>query len=118
MPVLRTCSFVLVVAVLVAAATNCGDGYTHATFWGNYPQGKVHVLYDSPEVQRMVREGIAADILAKQPGFDVAQQAHFKILVEADSFPYSKVAFDDGPFKGQVGWVWRGSIDDPRTRML
>ena len=86
MPVLRACSFVLVIAVLMAGATNCGDGYTHATFRGNYPQGKVHVLYDSPEVQRMVREGIAADIMAKQPGFEVAQQAHFKILFEADFF--------------------------------
>lgn len=66
----------------------------------------------------MVREGTAADILVKQPGFEVAQQSHFKILVEADFFRYTKVVFDDGPFRGKVGWVEKGSIDDPRTRMF
>lgn len=55
--------------------------------------------------------------LDREPGFDVPGQTRFKILAESDILPYSKVAFDDGPFKGRVGWMPRVWIDDPRTRM-
>jgi hypothetical protein len=55
--------------------------------------------------------------IGKEPGFDVPGRTAITILRESDTLRYSKVRFDDGPFKGKVGWVSRGLIDDPRTRM-
>jgi hypothetical protein len=120
--------------------TSCTDGYPHATFIGG--SGSVHVLYDSARVQQMVEDydsdvkaslssgdaslmahrSMAHDMvmneLAKQPAFDVPRGCRFKILLETHMLPtYSKVEFDDGPCKGQIAWVSRAFIDDPRTRM-
>jgi hypothetical protein len=53
----------------------------------------------------------------KQPGYDVPGGTSFKILFEAGNLFYSKVQFTDRPLKGQIGWVRKGSFDDPRTRM-
>jgi hypothetical protein len=56
-----------------------------------------------------------ADDMGKEPGFDVPGQTRFRILFESNVLPYSKVEFERGPFKGRVGWLSRGSFDDPRT---
>jgi hypothetical protein len=58
-----------------------------------------------------------ADEMGREPGYDVPGRTRFKILLESDVLLYSKVEFESGPFKGQVGWLWRGSFDDPRTHM-
>jgi hypothetical protein len=50
------------------------------------------------------------------PGYDVGGGTRFKILFENGAIPYLKVEFIDGPSKGRVGWLSRGSFDDPRTR--
>ncbi len=44
-----------------------------------------------------------ADELGREPGYDVPGQTQFRILVESDILPYSKVEFDEGPIRG--GWV-------------
>jgi hypothetical protein len=59
---------------------------------------------------------LAAD-MGREPGYDVPGRTRFKILLEADVLLYSKVEFEDGSFKGQVGWLSRGSFDDARTHM-
>jgi hypothetical protein len=56
-----------------------------------------------------------ADRIGKEPGFDVPGHVAITILREADCLYYSKVRFEAGPLKGTVGWVFRPSIDDPRT---
>ena len=53
----------------------------------------------------------------KKPGYEVPGGTSFEILLEVGNLFYSKVRFTDGPFRGQVGWVRKGSFDDPRTRI-
>ena len=100
----------------------------------------VHVLYDSAEVRTFAeqadqlergrqsmddfvlsRKGKAfrkvKDEMDRQPGFEVPGGTSFKILFELPNLFYSKAEFTDGPFKGQIGWVPKGSFDDPRTGM-
>ena len=50
-----------------------------------------------------------------EPGYEVPGQIKFKILFGPDGVPYVKVEFESGPFRGRVGWLRRGSFDDPRT---
>jgi hypothetical protein len=59
----------------------------------------------------------AADDMNKEPGFDVPGGTRFRILLESDALLYSKVEFESGPLQGRVGWLSRGSFDDPRTHM-
>ena len=54
--------------------------------------------------------------MPKEPGYEVPGQTRFKILLESDILPYSKVEFEDGPFKGQIGWLSRAAFVDGRTR--
>lgn len=54
--------------------------------------------------------------MPKEPGYEVSGQTRFKILLESDILPYSKVEFEDGPFKDQVGWLSRAAFVDGRTR--
>jgi hypothetical protein len=140
----------LLCAFLILGLSQCGwDEYQHATIDGD-SRRHAHVLYDSPAVQRMVDQALAAkqeysrDLstsdsskrlatllgdragkayqkllkdMPTQPGYDVPRQTKFKILFESDISPYSKVEFESGLFKGQIGWISRGSFDDPRTHM-
>jgi hypothetical protein len=53
----------------------------------------------------------------KQPGYEVPGGTSFKILFELPNLFYSKAQFTDGPSKGQIAWVSKGSFDDPRTQM-
>jgi hypothetical protein len=53
--------------------------------------------------------------MGKEPGFDVPGQTRFKILFESDVLLYSKVEFESGTLKGQVGWLSRGAFHDGRT---
>jgi hypothetical protein len=54
--------------------------------------------------------------MGKEPGYEVPGQTRFEILFESDVVPYTKVVFDDGPFRGMIGWLSRAAFDDPRTR--
>ena len=58
-----------------------------------------------------------ADEMGRESGFDVPGGTRFKTLFESDVLFYSKVEFESGAFKGQVGWLSRSSFDDPRTHM-
>jgi hypothetical protein len=105
---------------------------------------RVRVLYDSADVRslaeqavqigRRLREGGQSpgdfiygrpgkafrrvrDGMDRQPGYEVPGGTSFKILFEVGNLFYSKVRFTDGPFKGQIGWVPKGSFDDPRVGM-
>ena len=51
----------------------------------------------------------------RAPGYDVPGQTRFKLLFESNVLPYSKVEFDSGPVKGQIGWMSRADFDDTRT---
>lgn len=117
--------------VLVLVCSGCStDGYQHAKVLGH---GTVHVYYDIPAAQyqrfeyeyrkRAVVDPAKQQELAKEktevpakPGFDVPGGARFKILFESQDLMYSKVEFDAGLLRGRSGWIWKGSIDDPRTR--
>lgn len=120
------------IVILVFGCSSCHtDGYQHARVLGH---GTVHVFYDIPEPQyqrfeyeyrkRAETDPAKQQELAKgktevaaRPGFDVPGGAAFKILVESQDLMYSKVEFDQAPVRGRVGWICKGSIDDPRTRM-
>ena len=90
------------------------DAYQHARLYGD-SRSQVNVVNDSSQVQEIVQQGAAE--LSKQPAFDVPGGTEFRILFESDALLYSKVEFVDGPFKGKIGWIRKGSFDDPRTRM-
>jgi hypothetical protein len=109
------------------------DGYQHATISGDQ-RTRARVLYDSPAIQSIVDQALqamqerrrnfwrfdnfvqrAADDMRKEPGYDVPGGTRFKILFESDALMYSKVELESGPFKGQVGWLWRGAFHDGRT---
>jgi len=118
--------------ILVLGGSGCHtDGYQHARVLSH---GTVHVLYDIPEPQyqrfeyeyrkRAETDPAKQQELAKgktevaaRPGFDVPGGAPFKIIFESQDLMYSKVEFDSGPLRGRAGWIWKGSIDDPRTRI-
>jgi len=125
--------------LLLFALSNLGlsqcrsDRYEHATISGD-SRTRAHVLYDSPRLQSIVDQALqareerkrdffrtdnfvqrAADDMRKEPGYEVPGQTKFKILFESDTLLYSKVEFESGPFKGQVGWLSRGAFHDGRT---
>jgi hypothetical protein len=129
----RLC-LLLLCALSVLGLSHCSsDGYHHATISGD-SRTRAHVLYDSPRLESTVDQALrarqertrdfwrtddfvqrAADDMGKEPGYEVPGQTRFKILFESDALMYSKVEFESGPFKGQVGWLSRGSFYDPRT---
>ena len=103
---------------------------------------RVHVLYDTADVRSLAEEaaqledslrqkgqsiddfifsrpgkafGKVKEQMDKQPGYEVPGGTSFDVLFESPNLLYSKVQFTSGPFKGQVGWVPKGSFDDPRT---
>ena len=120
------------VVTLVLGFSGCNtDVHPHAKVLGH---SAVRVFYDIPEAQyqrfeyeyrkRAETDPAKQQELAKgktevatRPGFDVPGGASFKILFESQDFMYTKVEFDKDPLRGRVGWIWKGSIDDPRTRM-
>jgi hypothetical protein len=139
----RFCLLLLCTLSALCLSQCDSDGFQHATIRGD-PQTRVHVLYDSPRIQGIVDQvlqaeqlrGIgnideriataarvarfaqnAADDMGKEPGYNVPGQTTFKILFESGYLFYSKVEFESGPFKGQIGWLSRRSFDDPRTGM-
>ena len=94
-----------------------------------------HVLFDSPQVQRLVEQIIQeeqgrrpasagpnyqrlADELRKEPGYDVWVFVSCRILFDGRpnyELPYWKVEFENGPVKGKVAWVPKEAIDDARN---
>lgn len=118
-------SFVL----LILGFSGCNtDVHPHAKILGH---SAVRVFYDIPEPQyqgfeyeyrkRAETDPVKQEELAKgktevaaRPGFDVPGGASFKILFESQDLMYTKVEFDKDPLRGRVGWIWKGSIDDPR----
>jgi hypothetical protein len=55
------------------------------------------------------------DDLRGEPGYYVPGQTRFKILFESSVFPYDKVEFESGPWKGRIGWISKDSFYDART---
>ena len=129
----RLCLLLLCGLTALGLSECSWDGYNHATISGD-SRSRAPVLYDSPRLQSIADQALqareerrrdfwrtenfvqrAADDMRKEPGYEVPGQTRFKILFESDALMYSKVEFESGPFKGQVGWLWRGSFDDPRT---
>ncbi|HTS50241.1 MAG TPA: hypothetical protein VMH05_19980 [Bryobacteraceae bacterium] len=117
------------VVILVLGFSGCNT-HPHAKVLGH---SAVRVFDDIPEPQyqrfeyeyrkRAETDPAKQEALAKgktevaaRPGFDVPGGASFKILFESQDLMYTKVEFDKDPLRGRVGWIWKGSIDDPRTR--
>ena len=109
------------------------DGFVHETISGD-SRTPVHVLNDSPRLQSIVDRALqareehrrnfwrtdnlvqkAANEMGKEPGYDVPGGTRFKILFESDALLFSKVEFESGPFKDQVGWLSRVAFHDGRT---
>src|SRR5690242_2083802 len=128
----RLCLLLCVLSTIVLSECR-SDGYQHASI-SRDPRTGTHVSYDSRAIQKIVDRAvqakeerrrdiwrthnfvqIAADDMRKEPGYDVPGGTRFKILFESDALQYSKVEFESGPFKGQVGWLWRGAFHDGRT---
>ncbi|SRR5579884_1677862 len=55
------------------------------------------------------------DDLREEPGYYVSGQTRFKILFESSVFPFNKVEFESGPWKGRIGWISKDSFYDART---
>jgi hypothetical protein len=137
----RSASLLFGISLLILI--NCRFGGEHYTLFGD-SRVRVRVLYDSEdvrnlaeqaaEIERRLRQGGQSpgdfiysrpgkafrkvkEEMDKQPGYEVPGGTSFKILFELANLFYSKAQFTDGPSKGQIGWVPKGSFDDPRTRM-
>ena len=120
---------------------NCRLGDEHYTLRGDL-RVRVRVLYDSAEVRSFAEQAAqidrhlrqygqspgdfiyslpgkafrkVKDEMDKQPGYEVPGGTSFKILFELPNLSYSKAQFTDGPFKGQISWVPKGTFDDPRS---
>jgi hypothetical protein len=129
----RLCLLLLCVLSVLGLSQCSSDGYEHETISGD-SRTRAHVLYDSPAIQRIVDRALqakeerrrnfwrtdnfaqrAADDMRKEPGYDVPGGTRFKILFESNVLLYSKVEFESGVLKGQVGWLSRGAFHDGRT---
>ena len=142
--VLRNRLRLLSLALCAFALSNCSwEDTTYTTVRGG-PQTRTHALYDSPAVEAMAELALITeqeyerarwekrpgsieryakkkqelvDGMGGEAGYDVAGQTRVKILTDARVAPYVRVEFESGPFKGQTGWLERGTFDDPRTGM-
>lgn len=141
--VFRRFGFCLAVGISLLILITCRFGDEHYTLRGD---SRVHqqFLYDSADVRslaeqatqferRLRQQGQTMDDflfsrpggafrkvnkeMEKQPGYEVPGEISFKILFELGNLSYSKAQFTDGALKGQIGWVAKGSFDDPRTAM-
>ncbi len=141
MVVFRRFGFCLAFGISLLILINSGFGDEQYTLRGN---SRVHhrVLYDSADVRSLAEQatqierrfrhqsmddfffsrpgkafGKVNEKMERQPGYEVPGGFHFKVLFELGNLSYSKVQFTDGSFNGQIGWVAKGSFDDPRSRM-
>ena len=133
----------LLFGISLIILSNCRFGDEQYTLRGD---SRVHhrVLYDSADVRSLAEQASEVERrlrqhgqspggfiysrpgkafkkvreeMDKQPGYDVPGGTPFKILFELPNLFYSKAQFTNGPFKGQICWVPKGSFDDPRTGM-
>jgi len=124
-------AFYLVVGVLLVSLVSCKFSDDQYRLRGD-SRVPVHVLYDSADVRGLAEQATEDDFVLsrkgkafmklkeemdRQPGYEVPGGTSFKITFESPNLFYSKAEFTDGPFKSQIGWVQKGSFDDPRTRM-
>jgi hypothetical protein len=138
----RNAWFCLAVGISLLVLINCGfrDEYT---LRGD-SRVRVRVLYDSADVRSLAEQATQIEShlrehgqsmddfllsrpgkafmkvkeeMDRQPGYEVPGGTSCKILFELPNLFYSKAQFTEGPFKGQIAWVSKGSFDDPRTQM-
>lgn len=138
----RQFGFCLAVGILPVFLINCR--FRHEYTLRGDARVHVRVLYDSDDVRSLAEQ--AAQIerhlrqygqspddfiysrpgkafikvkeeMDKQPGYEVPGGTSFKILFEVGNLFYSKAQLTDGPLKGRIAWVPKGSFDDPRTGM-
>jgi hypothetical protein len=132
-------AFYLIVGISLVSLISCKFSDDQYKLRGD-SRVRVHVLYDSAEVRSLAeqaaqleRSGQSMDDfllsrkgkafmkvkeeMDRQPGYEVPGATSFKILFELPNLFYSKAEFTDGPLKRQIGWVPKGSFDDPRTGM-
>lgn len=113
----------------IAVLLVCASAFCLSDCRGSRLSHDAHVLFDSLQVQRIVEQMMQekqrgpnyqrlANELPKQPGYDVWVFVRCKILFDGGpnaGLPYWKVEFENGPFKGKVGWVPREAIDNARN---
>jgi hypothetical protein len=139
----RHFGFCIAVGISLLILIDCRFGRGQYTLRGD-SRVQHRVLYDSAdvrslaeqatEVERRLRQGRQSpgdsiysrpgkafrkvrEEMDKQRGYDVPGGISFKILFELPNLFYSKAQFTDGSFKGQIGWVSKGSFNDPRNGM-